>query len=217
MTSEELLYDHYKDTCQIQDRNVKKREVYTIALCVIVCILLLYSAIPDYVETATNSYLTQHIVDVTPEFKYIHTVLLFVFLWIWMQYCQVVLTIEKTYNYIHKIEPLLLSDNENKIVIDREGGSYLSNYPWLKDFVNFIYKFLFPLIILLVSAIKIILEIQNPTLYNTISDIVILAIVFIVSILYVSNRCFHEESFSKSHKGVSFWKKICWYFTGVLK
>ena len=175
-------------------------------------VLLLYSVIPNTIESATSEYIKSNIGNFHFDFKYINTILLFLFLWVWMQYCQIVLTIESLYGYIHKLEQRM---SQYEPEIDRESKSYLSNYPWLKDFVNFLFKALFPLIVICTSVVKFLQEIHNVEIYNVSIDILFMVLVVIVSLLYISHRFFHEESFKKEHKNNSFWKRFVWYFKGV--
>ncbi|MCB9059957.1 MAG: hypothetical protein H6622_00375 [Halobacteriovoraceae bacterium] len=72
-----------------------------------------------------------------------------------LKYFQVTTLIEKQYKYIHSLE------NEFKIlygkeVINREGYSYLKNYPLISSYAHFIYVWFFPVFLILISSMKII-------------------------------------------------------------
>lgn len=195
----EYLYDHYKDTCTKQEANLKKRSKLTMALMAIVSVLLLYSVTPLTIENVASEYIKSTLGNVTIDFKYINTIFLLILLWIWMQYCQIVLTIESLYQYIHKLEIDISISMDKELNISREGESYLKTYPWLKDFTHILYKVLFPIIVLCTSIFKMIQEYQNAIYYNLIPDTVLIIITLILSLLYVSDRCFHEEAFSSEN------------------
>lgn len=172
----------------------------TVALITIVSLLLLYSVTPQTIENATDEYIKSVLGNVHIDFKYINTILLFVLLWVWMQYCQIVLTIESLYIYIHNIESQISANSKDGFEISRESKSYLSSYPWLKDAAHILYKTLFPVIVISTSIVKLVQECHNTIYYNLIPDIILIGITCIFSLLYVSNRCFHEDAFSPQNK-----------------
>ena len=217
MENIEYLYDHYKDTCSKQESNLKKRSKLTMALVVIVSVLLLYSASPQTIENATGEYLRTTLGNVTIEFKYINTILLFILLWIWMQYCQIVLTIESLYTYIHSLETNISTNKDTELNIYRESKAYLNSYPWLKSFSDFLYKILFPIVVIGTSTIKMIQECYNVIYYNLIVDAVLIGVTVILALLYISNRCFHEEAFTARNKNKKLYMKLKEYVGAIRK
>ncbi len=217
MENIEYLYDHYKDTCSKQESNLKKRSKLTMALIAIVSALLLYSATPQTIENATGEYLKSTLGNVTIEFKYINTILLFILLWIWMQYCQIVLTIESLYVYIHCLETNISTNKKEELNIYRESKAYLNSYPWLKSFSHFIYKTLFPIVVIGTSILKMIQECNNVMYYNYILDVVLIVVTVILALLYISNRCFHEEAFSSENRNKKFFVKFKEYIGAIRK
>ena len=209
MENIEYLYDHYKDTCSKQESNLKKRSKLTMALIAIVSALLLYSATPQTIENATGEYLKSTLGNVT--------IVLFILLWIWMQYCQIVLTIESLYVYIHCLETNISTNKKEELNIYRESKAYLNSYPWLKSFSHFIYKTLFPIVVIGTSILKMIQECNNVMYYNYILDVVLIVVTVILALLYISNRCFHEEAFASENRNKKFFVKFKEYIGAIRK
>lgn len=199
MISEESYYDHYKDSFKQQKCYIAKRDNYTIALFAMVVVLCLQACDTKIVNDSVNDFLRSRQCNINLDFKYIKISLSFVFLWLIMQYYQVCLTIEKTYNYIHDLEDNLTKKGIYKI--EREGVSYLKSYPWLKVVTHRIYVLLFPLLFIFVAFIGAYTEIKNICIcsfswFSLFTSIAYILNIF-VSLLYLSNRWFNEEAFSK--------------------
>lgn len=195
MESIELYYDHYKDTFEHLQSYLRKRDNYTIMLFIMVSVLSFQINEPQESIKLANAFIQSEFKDATIEFKYINTILLFVFLWLTILYYQINLLIEKTYKYIHKVEDNLSHSGEYHIT--REGKNYLEHYPWLSFIVHRIYTILFPLLIILIIIFKLYYEyIQDYTLLYI--DAIAALLIVLSSILYLSNRHFKEEYFSKN-------------------
>lgn len=181
-------YDHYKDTFEQQKGYLKERDRLTLYLILVVSIIFLMSGNRTLLINASSLIQEQKIGKVIFDFNIITIVLYFVFLWLTMRYYQINLTVEKTYNYIKKCE-VKLSSGSGGLKIDREGGDYEKNYPWLKWFVHRIYVYVFPILIIAAATISIVKEggVDDP---NRFLNIIFLSLVIVLSILYLINRAF---------------------------
>lgn len=199
MTSEDSLYDHYKDTFDILKSYMSKRDHYTIALLGMVVVSCLKITNPHLLNEYLSKFIDTKISGLTIAWSYLSVFVSYLFLWIVMQYYQNCLTIEKTYDYLHKIEDELSSDGSYRV--RREGHNYLNCYPWFKWFTHRIYVLFIPMLVSFLAIVNIVGEIWTNTLcLHSISGILILladCLVVILSLLYLSNRWLHEEAFSK--------------------
>ena len=185
MITESDYYDHYKDTFEQQKRYLKERNTLTLYLILVVSVIFLLSSNRSLLMDASSVIQEQKIGKTIVDFNIITSVLYFAFLWLSMRYYQINLTIEKTYTYITKCEEVMSATGDLKI--DREGGDYEKNYPWLKWVAHRIYVFVFPLLMIISSVVSIVQECGlNDT--NKFLNIVFLSMVLILSLLYVINR-----------------------------
>ena len=199
----QILYDHFKDTFEIQKSNIQKRNYLTIICLCLIAMLSFQISNPNETTEISAELIKKNIGNIKIDFNYINNILTFSLLWTVIMYYQVNLQIEKSYNYIHTIEEKL--SKELKLSeFSREGKSYLSNYPFLLTFVDTIYKFGFPLTLIVVSVIKFITEMRQ---YNEPFknghfwfDIIILFSIVIVSLLYFCNVFFKDFRKKKANE-----------------
>lgn len=71
-----------------------------------------------------------------------------------MRYFQTNIYINRLYNYVHKLEDQL-AVYLGQGVIDREGKSYLHDYPVFSNWVQVIYTWFFPFLLIFTSIFKI--------------------------------------------------------------
>lgn len=187
MTSEELFYDHYKDSFEQQKGYLKERNRLTLYLVLLVALIFLLTGNRSLLMEASATLQEQKLGRSFVDFSVIASALYFVFLWISMRYYQINLTIERTYDYISDCEAKLSKGGDYKI--KREGSDYEKKYPWLKWVVHRIYVYVFPILIVVASVLSIVQECGNQGA-NRFLDIVFLSFVVILSILYLLNRIF---------------------------
>lgn len=210
MESIDNLYDHYKDTFNLQKGYLKKRDNLSVVILAFAIVLFLQIQSPEKVDEVAKAIIKKNADGVTIDFEYINFILLFAFLWIIMQYYGVVLLIERNYRYIHKIEEKLSEKGDYKI--NREGINYLEAYPWLKSVTNIMYKLGFPILIIGVAILKFIIELRLKYEFIIIDTFMLFWIIFI-SLLYISNRFFNEEYFDrKKHPNIDCCIRIIMYF-----
>lgn len=194
MGSEELYYDHYKDTFELQRSYLSKRDKLTLFLILFTFLVSLSFGNVDAAKQLSDIVQIKQLGDISISYNVINTLVIFSFLWLSMAYYQVNLNIEKMYKYLHCIESELSS---GKYKIEREGKNYMECYPWLSSWAHYIYVLLFPVLIILVSLVKFCEELDS---HNSLMwiNLILLLLVFILSILYLSNRWMDESAFSKS-------------------
>lgn len=210
MESIDLYYDHYKDTFENQKSYLRKRDNYTIMLFIMVIVLSFQIKEPEESIKLANAFIQSEFKEVTIEFKYLNTILLFAFLWLIILYYQINLLIEKMYRYIHEVEANLSRSGDYDIC--REGKSYLKHYPWLSFIVHRIYTILFPLLIIFITGLKFYHEYKHE--YDLLYiDFIATFLIILSSILYLSNRHFKEEYFNKAtFPSLKKHQRICGYF-----
>ena len=189
----ELLYDHYKDTFEQIKGYVKWRNTCTIIILSLVVFLSFQVSNTEVANSISMEVVRKNIGKIHIEFEYIKTVLYIALLWVLTTYYQTILTIEKLYPYIHKIEEQL-TDVMKPFKIEREGKSYLTQYPLLLDVIDKLYTIFFPISIVLFAVFNWINE--KSTMDNYICNFCINSIVLfcitIVSLLYLSYKHFKD-------------------------
>ena len=194
MQSESDFYDHYKETFATQQGYLYERNKLTATLLVLLVLVAGFIYDPTMLNEKVNTYVASHVADLAFEMKYLNTGVIFLLLWIMTRYYQVVLQIEKMYNYLNECEEKLCKNGNYKI--NREGAYYLKSYPWFKKVVDFCYVVLLPLSIIAVSVIKIIKECGWTTHFKIV-DFIGLGLIIVLSLLYLSHRKLKEEYFDK--------------------
>lgn len=146
-----LLYDHYKECVVNQKNNCKSRDKLFLYLLILLGILFL----EFYDPTLTFNLAKDLLKDKTHfiiSYQYFSIFLMFLLLTLGLRYFQICITIERDYFYIHEVEKKinLLSPN----LISKEGVSYLYDYPIFSNFMDIVYKLLFPVIFLITISIR---------------------------------------------------------------
>lgn len=101
----ELLYDHYKDTCEKLEKQIHQRNKNFAFSFLITCVLLLFAINPaEYRDLMFEYIRTEFSIDLSSQFFVIQTLLWAVLLYETMRYSQVFANIERTYDYINALE-----------------------------------------------------------------------------------------------------------------
>lgn len=191
--TESDYYQHYVETFQLQRSYLAKRNRLTIAIMVMVFLVTLTFGDTESAEKLMTELQKEHIGAVAFSYGIVNAIINCVFLWVVMNYFQINLTIERMYTYIHRLEDFL-SNTDFKI--DRESDNYLDRYPLMSYVTHRIYVLLFPILIIIVSFVKLLSEVNGN---NTLSwlNCIILALTMVITVFYISNRWFDESAFSK--------------------
>lgn len=186
MEDKELLYDHYKDTFEQQKGYLHKRD--RLMLLILICVILLLACVhdPSLVTAKINTALDSVIKDLNFDFKYLNTFLVFVTLWVVVQYYQVIFLIEKMYYYLDLTEKKLTQTCRDA-KISREGSFYLTYNSWFSDLMDVCYVYLFPIAIAIIAIVKICKEWNWFTRFRIV-DIVGLSLLAVISVLYIIAR-----------------------------
>lgn len=186
MDTLELLYDHYKESCELSRKSQTERNKLFIILAFIITLQFLFTLDPDSLLQALSNWLAESFnVNITVEFSIIQSLLWFVLLYFTIRYYQVNTYIERQYNFIHELEESISCLSNYKF--GRESFNYLSKYPLLLDFISIIYRVIFPALYLIILTIKIVYEIYAHTpCFALILDIVLALCCFVLTILYLS-------------------------------
>lgn len=156
----DIIYDHYKDTNEIQKENEKNRNKIFIILCVCILILMLMTIYPNNVyENIQEIILDKLGISIKFELKVLELFNWFIILYLTIKYYQINANIEKNYKYIHTIENDL--EKKYKLPIYREGKNYLNKYPMFLTFSYIFYKYVFPTLFSLCVLTKVIFNIIN--------------------------------------------------------
>jgi H+/gluconate symporter-like permease len=180
----ELLYDHYKDTYALIRSQEKERNKNFIYLAVFVSLLFLCSVDPNSPSTILSIIESHFNIKCGFSFGIIQTFLWLIILFFTLRYYQTNSYIERQYEYIHQLEPVISGLIDSKF--EREGKHYISNFPAFLDLVYFIYSWFIPIFYLLIVVTKIVLEIVNcPNFFSVIPNIIIAFIIVILTAFYL--------------------------------
>lgn len=208
----EILYDHYKDTFEQQKGYLAKRDHLTILLMILAILLIGLIFDPNYISGKLNAVIKAQVDNLTFDFEFINTGLIIAFFWFSLQYYMVVLQIEKMYQYLDQCEESLCT-GYTEFKINREGAYYLKSYPWMKTLADKFFVIGIPLGFIILSVCKIVNEFTWTSCLRYV-DFVFLSLTLMYSLLYISNRVFHEEYFDKeAHPNLHLCTRLKRYFT----
>jgi hypothetical protein len=143
-----VLHDHYKESFALIKAEEKRRERYLLYIFIVITIMIINVSASYNIGDAISQYLNnQYGVGLVLNLSFIELLVWFVACIMVVRYNQMVVYIERQYEYIHKIENDLSSHNKNTLVFRREGEVYLSDYPVILRWISFVYKIIIPLII----------------------------------------------------------------------
>ena len=181
-----LLYDHYKDTFSLITAQNKLRDKLFIYLLIAITFMFLQinavEQINDIGIKLAEKFLGVSL-SLSPEF--IGGMFWFVTLSLVIKYAQTLVSIEKQYDYIHKLESKIDNEYGDTKIFSREGHSYLDNYPKFSSWVWILYTMIFPAILLIVLGYKIYTEYNGVFTTPFIINGTFCAMAYISIILYL--------------------------------
>ena len=153
----ELLYDHYKETYEILTHQIKQRNKMFVFSFIVSCVVLLFAFDPAEYRNLLFGYIyDQFSIDLSSQFFVLQTFLWIVLLYVTLRYSQAFVNIERTYSYLDSLERKI--HELSQVDFDREGGHYARNFSLPSKYSNYIYKFIFPAVSVMIAVIKIISE-----------------------------------------------------------
>lgn len=179
------LYDHYKDSCAKRESAQTDRNKFFLASLVCVTGLAIFVILPDLVVQAVLSWLQiETTTDINTLISIFQSLNWAVLAYVLIRYVQASIQVERAYIYESQLE--------DRLDITREGNSYLNNYPVALDFIDFFYKKIYPLALIIGVFTKSILEWQSPN-YGTIPYLVDSALaLFIIALMVLYMAFLHK-------------------------
>lgn len=147
----EILHDHYKETCAIvRDREGRRdrRLWLLLGLYALVVIQVQWPASVRGFIGVINVLGVSFSVAHLPLSGILNVTWVFIFVMA-LSYCGLTVSIERSYDYIHKLEELVSGRIGIKDAYTREGTAYLSQYPLLLDWTWICYAFALPAVLIL--------------------------------------------------------------------
>ena len=153
--STQILYDHYKDTCAITGEAIKRRD----RLMLFVVLILGFFAFQAIFPTDSNAVISQFLtfkfgLTQKLDLSVIGNVVWFLLLISTIRYFQTAVFVERQHTYVHTVEEKL-NKELGEGLITRESKSYLEKYPRYSDWMWMLYTIIFPILLLIISAVKI--------------------------------------------------------------
>ena len=182
----EVLNDHYKDTFLNIKDSIKLRDRFFFCVLVTITPMLYQIYSPQNAGDAISDLVAQILkLQNSIDLSFISSLLWFTLLGIVVRYFQMVVYIERQYDYIHRLEAQLNEYFNDTTSFTREGKFYLDSYPEFSNWVWFLYTIVFPIMLVIFIMIKVINDWNIFPLATTIINSLI-AIAIIISIaLYI--------------------------------
>jgi len=181
----EILYDHYKETCNITTEVIRRRDRLLIYVVLTLALLAIQGILPEVSVSALNNILSNQFgITTFIDLSIIGSVVWFLLLLFILRYCQTSIFVERQYTYLHELEGRI----ENGL-ISREGKSYLNNYPIFSNWMWLLYTVIFPALLLSVVLVKVVSEITlacfNGWSFTTSFNLVISILIIVSVFLYL--------------------------------
>src|SRR4030042_4471156 len=104
----EFIYDHYKDTYSIIEKNIERRENSFFWAVLLISSSIILTLNPDFGVTIAQTIGQEQLkLNLNITYSVLNSTILFASLWFWIRYFQQVLHVENLYEYIHRIEDSL--------------------------------------------------------------------------------------------------------------
>lgn len=132
------------------------------ALLIVLALFSLQVTSSEFVNNALGSLVKKQLdISIDKRSNLFSTLLWFLLFGLSSKYYQIVLQIERQYDYIHHLEEIINNKYVGTRAFTREGKSYLGEYPLFSNWIWILYSLAFPLIILLCITIRIHGELKN--------------------------------------------------------
>lgn len=143
------LCAHYKDTYEIHLASIKQRDRLFYVLLVILAFFSLQITSIDVINGIFSDFVQKNYgIAINKSSQLFSTMLWLLLFGFSSKYYQLVIYIERQYEYIHHLEDILNIQYPGTLIFTREGKSYSNNYPIFSNWVHLLYTVAFPLLIL---------------------------------------------------------------------
>lgn len=158
MDSLEIMYDHYKETCELSREVQNRRNKNFIVLCVLEALSFLMLIRPiDVLELFESEIRNKLDVTLNMSGSILQTLIWVSITYMIIRYVQDVLYIERQYIYMDMLEKKMSVKNSENVFM-RESLHYQVNYPIVLNFIDLFYKMLSPILFFVINSIRIIFE-----------------------------------------------------------
>lgn len=186
-TKLEVLNDHYKETVADFKKTSRSRDWNFAASLVLLGLMVFQFVSPEQSQSLLTQIINSRLgIDAVLGVNLLGSLIWLALMFVLIRYFQAVINLEKQYNYSHELEEQLAKSYQGK-AFTREGKSYLKDYPIFSKWVHFVYRTLFPLLLLLTLTAKVIAE-WRADVHSALPlalDSVIYAALVITIVLYV--------------------------------
>lgn len=182
----DLYYDHYKETFKLSKEAQQQRNKSFIGLCVLEAFSFLLLIRPEKaLKIFLESINSELEMSLSLSNTILQTLLWVLITYVLIRYCQDVLYVERQYLYLDKLEKEI-SSCMNGSPFDREGESYLENYPMVLNFIDLFYKMAAPVMFLMINLLHIYQEwhMTEKLTYALLCDTVLCAAISIITWFY---------------------------------
>ena len=198
----EVLYDHYKETCELSREAQKRRNRGFIGLCFLEAASFLMLIKPAEVTKNIFENILKGQLDISIELgdAVFQTLLWIAIIYVMMRYIQDTLYVERQYPYIDSLEKKMPNLCEIDVFV-REGENYQRNYPMVLNFIDLFYEMLAPILFLTINTIRIVTEWQslNNVTASLTCDTILYTSLFIITWFYFFEIHSKITSWFKKH------------------
>lgn len=160
----EILHDHYKESFTLIRDREKARDKIFLWVALLLGFLFLEVNFPSVIKEmfteATNSGLKFN--PSKAPINILGSITWAVFFIMSIRYCQLCITVERQYKYLHFLEEKISGFIGESDLYRREGKAYQDNYPVFTKWAWIFYTILFPVAILIVMTLILSTEFQHP-------------------------------------------------------
>lgn len=226
----EILYDHYKESCELAKKNEVTRNKLFILVCILLGLLFLFSYDQNSMLGLIQSWISgNYNCDLMFSSNIIQAILWIVLFIFTLRYLGLNINLDRSYSYIHKLEDEI-NEEETKITVTREGKSYLNNYPVLNNITYYSYRVILPIIYYFTIIFKLKLEynaqggVNIPIIFQFILGILcnILIVTYLIeNIIDIVNdiieRIVMKYKYTKKDLDLISWERIDSFLENIYK
>lgn len=226
----EILYDHYKESCELAKKNEVTRNKLFILVCILLGLLFLFSYDQNSMLGLIQSWISENYnCDLMFSSNIIQAILWIVLFIFTLRYLGLNINLDRSYSYIHKLEDEI-NEEETKITVTREGKSYLNNYSVLNNITYYSYRVILPIIYYFTIIFKLKLEynaqggVNIPIIFQFILGILcnILIVTYLIeNIIDIVNdiieRIVMKYKYTKKDLDLISWERIDSFLENIYK